>query len=92
MNLWYWDKLKTLVLRKTDGVTELWSSSALSGTPYDNGGTGGTIYIPKALYDHLGDGSELDYKAAANWSVYDAYGTITWACLEGSDYERYDQD
>lgn len=54
---------------------------------FASGGTGGTIYIPKSLYDHLGDGSEYDYKAATNWSTIDSYGTITWAQIEGSEYE-----
>lgn len=49
--------------------------------------TGGTIYIPKVLYDHLGDGTSLDYKAATNWSTVDGYGAITWAKIEGSAYE-----
>lgn len=47
-----------------------------------------TIYIPKSLYDHLGDGSSLDYKSATNWSTADGYGVITWAAIEGSQYEN----
>lgn len=59
---------------------------------FKNGGTGGTIYIPKVMYDHLGDGSSLDYKAATNWSTFDSYGTITWAPIEGSWYETHYAD
>lgn len=51
-----------------------------------------TIYIPKSLYDHLGDGSSLDYKSATNWSTADGYGVITWAAIEGSQYENYYAD
>ena len=47
----------------------------------------GTIYIQKVLYDRLGDGASLDYKAATNWSTVDGYGTITWAKIESSAYE-----
>lgn len=78
--------LSTLVLRKAT-IASLRSTGAFNNTPFKNGGSGGTIYIPKALYDHLGDGSSLDYKAATNWSTIDGYGTITWAKIEGSIYE-----
>ena len=59
------------------------------GSVFASGGEGGTIYIPKSLYDHLGDGTSLDYKAATNWSTIDGYGTITWAKIEGSVYDGY---
>lgn len=77
--------LETLILRGTS-ITLL-SANAFNNTPFKNGGSGGTIYIPKSLYDHLGDGTSLDYKAATNWSTFDGYGTITWAQIEGSIYE-----
>ena len=79
--------LKTIILRKTTVATLGSVSYGLGGTPFKSGGSGGTIYIPKVLYDHLGDGTSLDYKAAANWSTVDGYGTITWAQIEGSQYE-----
>lgn len=78
--------LTTLVLR-SGTLCALQNTSAFNETPFKSGGTGGTIYIPKALYDHLGDGTALDYKAATNWSTIDGYGTITWAQIEGSIYE-----
>lgn len=79
-------KLAAIVLRRTS-VTALFHVNAFANTPFKSGGTGGTIYIPRALYDHLGDGTPLDYKAATNWSTVDGYGTITWAPIEGSVYE-----
>ena len=79
-------KLGTLILRSTTLVT-LGGTLAVAGTPFRSGGAGGTIYIPKSLYDHLGDGSANDYKAATNWATVDGYGTITWAQIEGSAYE-----
>ncbi len=81
--------LTTLILRKTTAICAMGGtpSNVFGDTPFKSGGTGGTIYIPKALYDHLGDGSSLDYKAATNWSTVDGYGTITWAQIEGSIYE-----
>ena len=77
--------LTTIVIRATRVVSL--TNSSLNGTSFASGGSGGTIYIPKVLYDHLGDGSSLDYKAATNWSTLDGYGTITWAQIEGSIYE-----
>lgn len=84
--------LNTLILRKSDTITALNNVTAFQNTPFASGGTGGTIYIPKVLYDHLGDGTSLDYKAASNWSTIDGYGTITWAQIEGSQYENYYAD
>ena len=81
----------TLVLRG-DTVWPLSYINVFSNTPFADGGAGGTIYIKKVLYDHLGDGSALDYKSATNWSTVDGYGTITWAQIEGSQYENYYAD
>jgi hypothetical protein len=78
--------LQTIILRSSQLVT-CGGVDNFKGTPFASGGSGGTIYIKKALYDHLGDGSSLDYKAATNWSTVDGYGTITWAQIEGSIYE-----
>lgn len=78
--------LKTVILRLQE-IVDLDAVNAFNGSPYASGGSGGEIYIPKNLYDHLGDGSALDYKAAANWSTIDGYGTITWRQIEGSEYE-----
>ena len=83
--------LKELILR-ADSVTPLGNLNSFNGTPFASGGSGGTIYIPKALYDHLGDGTALDYKSATNWSTMDGYGTITWAKIEGSYYETHYAD
>ena len=84
--------LTTLILRG-DTIYPLWGGTGnLTGTPFASGGTGGIIYIPKSLYDHLGDGTSNDYKNATNWSVVDAYGTITWAKIEGSYYETHYAD
>lgn len=78
----------TLILRSTSlvGMNHI---NVLGNTKFKNNGAGGTIYIPKVLYDHLGDGTASDYKAATNWSTYDGYGTITWAKIEGSYYETH---
>ena len=83
--------LTTLILRRLT-VMAIGNVSAFDGTPFASGGTGGTIYIPEELYNHLGDGTGYDYKAATNWSTIDGYGTITWAKIEGSQYENYYAD
>lgn len=87
-------QLKTLILRNTTKLNTLQGgyASTFLESPFANGGSGGTIYIPKVLYDHLGDGTELDYKSATNWSTLDSYGTITWAKIEGTGYEFYRAD
>lgn len=77
--------LVVIVLRRTSVVT-LSGTGAFNNTPFKNGGTGGTIYIPESLYNALGSGTN-DYKAASNWSTIDGYGTITWKKIEGSYYE-----
>lgn len=84
--------LDTLIFRKSSGPVSLGNITHFGGTPFKSGGTGGTIYIPKVLYDELGTGSALDYKAATNWATIDGYGTITWAQIEGSQYENYYAD
>ena len=89
---YYNTKLTTLILRRKTGIATIAHANGLQGCPFASGGTGGTIYIPKVLYDHLGDGTNLDYKNATNWSTYDAYGTITWAKIEGSQYETHYAD
>ena len=75
-----------LILRNSNRVS-LEGINAFGNTVFGSGGSGGEIYILKELYDHLGDGSALDYKAANNWSTVDGYGTITWRQIEGSEYE-----
>lgn len=80
-------KFSTLIIRKKNQIVSLSNISAFTGTKFANGGSGGTIYIPKVMYDHLGDGGTLDYKAATNWVTVDGYGTITWAKIEGSEWE-----
>lgn len=83
--------LTTVIIRKPV-IAKLGNINSFAGTPFASGGTGGTIYIPKSLYDHLGDGGSYDYKAATNWSTVDGYGTITWAKIEGSYYETHYAD
>ena len=80
--------LEVIIMRKSDAIQTLSNATnVFAGSPFESGGAGATIYIPKALYDHLGDGTALDYKSATNWSTMDSYGTITWAQLEGSQFE-----
>lgn len=79
--------LDTLIIRAAS-VSNLVNVSAFNNTPFASGGSGGTIYIPKALYDHLGDGSSSDYRNQTNWGAVYNYGTITFAKIEGSIYEN----
>ena len=79
--------LKTIVLGYENVVD--CNASMFGQTPFASGGSGGDIYIPKALYDHLGDGSNLDYLHNTKWNTFNSYGTITWHPIEGSEYETY---
>ena len=68
-----------LVLRSPT-VATLSATTAFLSTPFDNGGAGGTIYVPNAL--------KSAYQTASNWSTLHGYGTVTWASIEGSAYEN----
>ena len=88
--------LSLIIIRTWDEtnnkIPALNNVSAFNNTPFASGGAGGTIYIPKSLYDHLDDGTNLDMKAATNWSTLNSYGTITWAQIENSYYETHYAD
>lgn len=70
--------LDKIVIRNTS-VCSLQNISAFSGTPFASGGSGGTIYVPSSLIS--------SYQTASNWSTLHGYGTVTWAAIEGSEYE-----
>lgn len=79
--------LKDIVLGTNSIVrTEV---KAFDKTNYAEGGEGGNIWIRKSLYDHLGDGSNLDILTNTVWNTLNSYGTITWKQIEGSKYETY---
>lgn len=75
----------TIIFRCSTQVVALSSDNSIAGFSATT-----TIYIPKALYDHLGDGTALDYRAATNWTTKAT--TVTFACIEGSQYENYYAD
>ena len=85
-------KLQTIIIRKSDGICSL-GGSALTGTPFAGyNGLSGIVYIPKTMYDHLGDNTSNDYQKATNWSSLYSGGYCTFAKLEGSPYEATDWD
>lgn len=71
--------LERIILRKTDGVANLVNTNAFVQTPFASGGTGGTVYVPKALISQ--------YQQATNWSTLYAAGTCNFVAIEGSEYE-----
>ena len=75
--------LSVLVLRYS-GVVSLQGINAFANTPFASGKAGGTLYIPKVLYDHLGDGSSSDYKAATNWSTILGYANNQVKSIEST--------
>ena len=73
-------KLQTLVLRKTGSICTLANVSAFLNTPMRGyNSLTGTVYVPSALIS--------TYQTATNWkTLYDA-GTVTFAAIEGSEWE-----
>jgi hypothetical protein len=63
--------------------------NAWRDSSFDVNGNGGNIYIRKVLFDHLGDGSNLDYLSNAKWAEIYAKGKLTFKQIEGSEYETY---
>lgn len=57
--------LKMMVLRKTSGNIQLSQLSWVTGTPFANGGSGGTIYVPASRLSN--------YQNATNWSTVIGY-------------------
>lgn len=71
--------LTKLVIRNTS-LAILGGSSAFTNTPMSGyNGLTGTVYVPQSLIS--------TYQTAANWSTLYNNGTLTFAAIEGSDYE-----
>ena len=77
----------TIILRQTTIPTL--NANGFRGSSVVNNSYNVTFYIPKSLYDHLGDNSSLDYEAASNWSTIAARSNVTFAQIEGSYYETH---
>ena len=73
--------VEVLILRKADGVVTASNSDGLIGLR--------DVYIPKTMYDHLGDNTAMDYQAATNWATRFANGYITFHSIAGSAYDGY---
>lgn len=87
--------IDTIILRKSDGVVTAQNSSGIGNTfgKFGSGQSGGKVYIPKALYDHLNDGTSLDYMASTNWANLMGYNSNnSFECIEGSYYETHYAD
>lgn len=70
--------LKTLVLRRTKSVANAGSNNIFTNTPFASGGTGGTLYVPRALIS--------SYQSASNWSTFLAYPNNSIQAIEDSQY------
>ena len=84
----------TLIIRNSTSVPTLANASNLAAAgAFRSGGSGGTIYIPEVLYNHLGDGTSLDYLSSTNWAaVLSTNANNTFAKIEGSYYETHYAD
>lgn len=72
--------LQTLVLRRTDAICTLSNVSAFLNTPIRGyNSLTGTVYVPSALIS--------TYQTATNWKTLYSGGTVTFAAIEGSQYE-----
>lgn len=71
--------LKTLIIRRSNGICQLGNPNHFSRTPFTSDGTGGTLYVPQALI--------ADYQAATNWSTILGYANNQILPIEGSIYE-----
>ena len=73
-------KLQTLVLRRSDAICTIATVSAFLNTPMRGyNSLSGTIYVPSALISA--------YQTATNWSTIYGEGHVTFAAIEGSQYE-----
>lgn len=90
-NLGYWNgndffkncsSLTTIILRKS-ALCKLNNISYLAGTPFASGGSGGILYVPKALIDNN------TYTSATNWSTILGYANNQIKAIEGSYYETH---
>jgi len=73
-------KLQTLILRKSDAICTLANVSAFLNTPIRGyKSLTATIYVPSALIS--------TYQTATNWSTIYGGGHVTFAAIEGSEYE-----
>lgn len=74
----YCSNLKVLILRSSS-VVQMGQIGCFQNTDFYTGGAGGTVYVPAALVE--------EYKLATNWSVLYEGGSITFAAIEGSEFE-----
>lgn len=70
----YAERLKTIVLRKSDAVCTLDNTSAFLNGRFASGGAGGVLLVPGALV--------TAYTEATNWSAIYGYGTNRFLALE----------
>ena len=74
------NKLQTLILRKAGSICTLANVNAFLNTPMRGyNSLSGTIYVPSALIS--------TYQTATNWSTIYGEGHVTFAAIEGSEYE-----
>lgn len=74
------EKMATMVLRG-NGVSTLYNTTALDGTPFKSGGTGGTLYVPNDLIS--------SYQANSNWNTVMSRSNNSIVAIENSQYENY---
>lgn len=71
--------LRTLILRHSDSIITIGNNNAFTNTPFADGGSGGTLYVPNDLIS--------SYQSASNWSTILGYANNQIKAIEGSIYE-----
>lgn len=66
--------LSEIIIRKESGVCSVSSIATFTGTPFADGGTGGTLYVPRALVS--------SYKTSGMWKTLVGYGTCNVVAIE----------
>lgn len=76
-------KFNTFIIRATT-MRSLDNVNTFAGTPFADGGAGGTLYVPSALVS--------SYQSATNWSTVLGYTNNQILPIEGSYYETHYAD
>ena len=71
--------LTKIIIRRTTGVNSLGNLNSFQNTPFADGKSGGTLYVPQDLI--------ASYQSATNWSTILGYANNQILPIEGSIYE-----
>lgn len=76
--------MNVIVLRSTSNVAQLNNTGVLNNTPFANGKSGGTLYVPNSMIS--------SFQASTNWATIIGYTNNQIKAIEGSYYETHRAD